>query len=313
MQPFSFVERWPILHSALSHSTPSTVLGVTCTPSKTPSSRAAADVGEVSDPKLADSARESSERDLAAENGSPPFGEIELATGSAASAAATAASAEDAKLTRLLLSLLSEAISRPGGGRIAPGDDVGELAGDAALPFLVAFGADSAESTCSASNSGRDFAFTGKATSSLWSSGISLRRSNLCSDLSLDMSSKVFFFQSSSSMILFWSDAIWVQRYCTHCAKEAACFAATSAWNAAQVAFAAWMLLRSCDMSPSPAAAAADHQLASLGEPSPASACGFSIASSISADGSMLTQAGAAQSARRLQISNLQVFRVVKV
>jgi len=133
-------------------------------------------------------------------------------------------------------------------------------------------------STWSARSSGRDFAFPGSPASSAASSGSTLRRSNLCSNLSFDMSSSVFFFQSSSSKTLFCSEAIWPQRYCTHWAREAACFAATSAWKAAQVALAAWMLLRSWPTASSPAAG---HGLASSGAPS-ASARGLSAASGAS-------------------------------
>mmetsp|Transcript_56007 Transcript_56007/g.130452 ORF Transcript_56007/g.130452 Transcript_56007/m.130452 type:complete len:300 (+) Transcript_56007:617-1516(+) len=290
MQPRSLVERWPILHSALSHSIPSTRVGVTCTPSSTPSSKTAAAVGEVSEPAMRG---RSPSTFCCSHSSSLSFGESAPATGKVIGVTEAINSEDCAKLTRLPgLSLQpSETISRPGGGRIDAGEDdgVGELVGETALFFLLCFGVASVESTWSASKRGNDLAFPGKPASSTCSSrivfsGMSLRRSSLCSNLSFDMSSRVFFFQSSSSKILFCSDAICVQRYCTHCAKEAACLAATSAWKAAQVALAAWMLFKSWVTSPSPGVAGG-HQLCSLGEPSLASACGFSNASSICAWG----------------------------
>mmetsp|Transcript_105388 Transcript_105388/g.263743 ORF Transcript_105388/g.263743 Transcript_105388/m.263743 type:complete len:227 (-) Transcript_105388:319-999(-) len=76
---------------------------------------------------------------------------------------------------------------------------------------------------------GNDFDLAGRLIGSSAASPSTLRRNDLCSSLSLRTSSSAPFFQFSSSVTLFCRPARLYCRYCTHCAREAACFAATSA------------------------------------------------------------------------------------
>mmetsp|Transcript_22007 Transcript_22007/g.62551 ORF Transcript_22007/g.62551 Transcript_22007/m.62551 type:complete len:224 (+) Transcript_22007:420-1091(+) len=70
-------------------------------------------------------------------------------------------------------------------------------------------------------------------------------RRALCSSRSLRTSSRASLLKASSSVTLLWRPASVHCKYCTHCARDAACLAATSAWYAAVVALAACMAAKS--------------------------------------------------------------------
>mmetsp|Transcript_28947 Transcript_28947/g.63692 ORF Transcript_28947/g.63692 Transcript_28947/m.63692 type:complete len:246 (-) Transcript_28947:1-738(-) len=95
-------------------------------------------------------------------------------------------------------------------------------------------------------SSGVDLAFgSPRGVSSGPSEPSTLRLMALCSSLSFRTSSSALFFQSSSSVTLCCRCPTVRERNWTHCAREAACCAAMSAWYWAWAALTACMLPKS--------------------------------------------------------------------
>mmetsp|Transcript_56841 Transcript_56841/g.158306 ORF Transcript_56841/g.158306 Transcript_56841/m.158306 type:complete len:260 (-) Transcript_56841:208-987(-) len=256
MQFLSFDGKCPIFHSARSHSTPSTFARSMCTPSRADSSMANPPAASEPITLVVDKA------------------ETVRGTMAAVGCGSSASSLWAAPVRLLGATPNRTCLPASGSSNVKPINPGGRPNGDgrtswtSPVPidernsltfgaFFLLFGAAAlGVSMCSASSKGKDFALgTGGTSSSTTSpSGKTFLRTALCARRNLFISSNVFFFQSSSSVTFCCKAATWLHKYCTHCARLAACFAAMSACQAALVACEvtavtcwAWMLLTSCN------------------------------------------------------------------